>query len=302
MGFILAKDVEPGHPIHGYGTPPAWVPAGLWHLAISEPAPEGVSVQAAAKRLIEAPMMPSLWEALAEKYPASNYLSLELPAKCAEYLAAWDAMPRRKPAEHRKFREGLRRQALQLASELEAYFAGLESDCGEGMGPPNFTQFLTEPELQRMEARMAEYNYLQRNCTTSLTKEDHQRARVEYEQSGWWEVDGDNLIGLLISSDPEAPGIVPNVPELLRRVGKLFNDDADHAPLERPASDNAARNYFARRLIGYFQRRERNISPALIARIVAVFHANPMTDNDVQQQIGRMPSGRLTLKRSHTQS
>ena len=103
----------------------------------------------------------------------------------------------------------------------------------------------------------------------------------------------DELLELLIMDDRQNPGVVPDLPTTLRRVGSFLAEDKNRPPLEKPNTQNAERNYFVRRLLQYFMTATGDASPALIARITSLFYPQGITDNEVQQQRGRLPSGRL---------
>ena len=255
--FVLAKDNEPNY------TGPDWCPFNLWQAACGG---YGRQIKAAAKVLIESPGARELWEAIGEQHQRPDNIAVSLPTWCAEIRVHWAATPKMTRAEFIADRKDLKRMAERLARELDHFFDRWDEletrpeQNFEGGGVINFTQLLTEAEQERF-------------------------GSLDYFT---WE--------LLIGDDRGNPGIVPNLPSMLRRIGMLFEEDAAFPPLERPNGANAERNYFSRRLIAYFKNTG-HMSPAIVASIVSMFFPQGITENEVSQQVGRLPSGRLAPKR-----
>jgi len=208
-----------------------------------------------------------------------------LPVKCAEYLAAWEALPKRTPAKHRDFYRELERRAKQLALEL----GRLQSDeelawFGEDeLRPLGVSDLLTDDEMYEAELRMCEYNYQLRYLARGAGSGADRSLREEYEDMGWWIADNDKMRGLWLDGDSAGPGIIPSVPEILTRIADVFAFKASNVELKRPHGENAARNYFTRRLIRMFASEIGEISPSIIVRIVSAFFDQSISEGEVQQ-------------------
>lgn len=275
--YILARDMYESVQYEG----PDWAPFNLWQAA-----EDSYGAQCdAARTLLYSPKCKELWARIAEKYERPDNIALTLPMRCAEFQHAWEMIPKQKPAEFRDDQLAIQRKAEQLAAELERFYARWDYD--NGAPPIDFNDLFSPEEELEANRRIRQHNHGIAN--RALQKQGHRG--LDWDNGA--HVDVFDTWGLLIGAHGERGGIVPKLPELVRRVGSLFADEAKTVHLERPKGANTARNYFARRLIGYFTRETGLVSPAIVAAIASMFFAEPMTDNDVQGQMDRLPSGKL---------
>jgi hypothetical protein len=266
----------------GFYTGPDWVPFNLW--SNYEYAGDRQSSEC-AKKLIFSPGARELWAAIAEKYERPDNIAATLPRRCAEFTANWKATPKATPGDFRRSRQELKKMAETLAHELERFFH--HRDPPDESGTINFTQLLTEEEQDSMDQRILWHNYGIHNYALKA----HGHRGVDYED--FLKVEGVfPTYELLLMDDRSEPGIVPDLPSLLRRIGAIFADDGQTPPLQRPNAANAERNYFVRRLIRYFKHECGEASPTIIAAIVSFFFAQGITDNEVSKQMNVLPDGR----------
>lgn len=154
--------------------------------------------------------------------------------------------------------------------------AGCPGEDEERGGVPNFTQLLTEEEQDQMQCRINRHHY---SCGAGKGK-----TFDEFIESGDWQTYSFDLYELLIMDDRQYPGIVPDLPTILGRVGELLGEGANRPPLERPNAKNAERNYFARRLAAFFQYEWGKVSPGLVAHITSMFYSAAMSDSPSQRR------------------
>jgi len=176
----------------------------------------------------------------------------------------WKLLPKDAPSKVKRNQEAVARKANQLALELERLAARWNHERGDP--PLDFFSLLSEAEQGAAAQRVA------------ATYGDDARF-------GTWE--------LLLGNDRGVPGIVPTMPELLRRLGRVFQEDAKAVHLERPSARNAERNHFTRYLIDYFKKSHKEgPSPSIVAGIVSVFFDDGISVSEVQSQLNALPSGR----------
>lgn len=289
--YVLAKDECAGMDYAG----PEWAPFNLWHQCeYGAPGPNPARTKECARLLLNSAGAHELWNLIAERYEWPGNVAAALPQRCAEYLDHWQATPKVTPSEHREARMRLQRHANQLATELARFFDRWDYD--EEPGEINFTQLLSQPEQDEMNERIRQHNHRLRN---KALKDAGVRAR-----------DYDEYVG---DFDPERPispwnpspsandtgdtldlifSIVPTLPDIMQRIAKLFADDGQLPPLQRPGADNAERNFFTRNLIRYFLREHGDMSPTIVASIVSIFFAQGITVNEVSKQVAYLPDGR----------
>lgn len=294
-GYALAKDE-----CRGFYDGPDWCPFNLWNdWEFGPHGPNPPLTKECAGKLIFSPGAKELWALIAERYERPDNIALALPMSCAEFLDHWKATPKRTPSEHREFRLELQRRAEQLAVELERFFDRF--DYEDYSGPPNFTLLLSESEQDEMLERIQRHNYgvriragetRYRDFHDYIGPSDPSQPPSVFNPSRASADTGD-LERLLIMDDEWNPGVVPNLPSLLRRVGAFFAEDAQVPPLQRPNAENAERNYFVRRLIGFFVHSFGNASPAIVARITSMFFPQGITENEVSKQMHYLPDGRF---------
>lgn len=287
VGYRLAKDTHVGMSYSG----PDWVPHNLWQqyeYEFGAPGANPERTRQCAQKLIFNPGAKEIWDLIAGKYDRPDNIASTLADRCAEFLDQWHATPKRTPSEHRESRLELQRRAEQLAIELERFF---DRHFHGGDSKPNFTLLLSEDEQQGMLKRMQAHNHRVRNRALQDAGLTGHRFQ-EYLESGQSVEDARDLDWLLLLEDEAEPGIVPDLPDMLRRIGKFFAEDADPAPLQRPNGENAERNYFVRRLVRYFKHEHGSVSPTIVARVTAVFFAEGITDNEVSKQLEFLPDGR----------
>lgn len=296
--YILAKDECSGIGYQG----PDWCPFNLWSAyEFGAAGPNPKLTKQCAERMIFSTGARELWQLIGEHYERPDNVALVLPVRCAEYFDQWEATPKRTPSEHRQFRLELQRKAEQLAKELEHFFDRHFYDLPDDQ--PNFTLLLSEQEQDEMLERMQCHNHRVRNRAlrdAGLRAHDFHDYIAPVDPSKPLSVfnvskaadDTGSLESLLLTDDDWRPGIVPNLPDMMRRIGQFFAEDAEVAPLQRPNAGNAKRNYFVRRLIQYFTGEKGHLSPTIVARITSMFFEQGITDNEVSQQVGRYPDGR----------
>ncbi|MEO5561365.1 MAG: hypothetical protein ABIR10_16975 [Dokdonella sp.] len=266
---------------------PEWVPLNLFSALDTDK-----ETSECARKLIEDPGARELWDAIGSTYRGAgdaDAMASAIPRRCAEYLRKWRALPKVSPSEHRAARENLGRNAAQLAIELDRYLTVVDSEDGEGL---DFMRVMSQSE--RTETHEAVKRYCHRAHNRALTEAG--ARRVDYAD-------------YVLPQDSAAPPsplnhmrciddvgaawalideIVPNLPSLLKRMAKLFADDAPKAPLARPNLRNAAPNFFARRLCEYFWLECGDVSPSIVARIVSIFHDQAIGENNVSQMIAQV--------------
>lgn len=287
--YVLARDEGAG-----IYNGPAWVPFNLWHWR--EFQPQHPLVSECAAKLIEHPDAESLWTGIALRYERPDNIAVSLPVICANAMAAWQALPKMTPAQYKAQREGLARKAKQLATELERFFLACDPDREQFTGLLDFTQLMTDQELARFH-----------NSIVYTTVVIANRARRSAGVREWdWDEYNDThggtarslaamdtaLIYALLLQDHDDPddqyGGVPTLPVVLRRIADQCTWSADDAPLTRPNAQNTERNRFAQAVIRYFWTSYRDVSPNLVARIVSIFFAQGITENEVSQMIPKI--------------
>jgi hypothetical protein len=260
--FILLSDAFTGD----YPQEPAWYPYQLWSTA--QGLWGGQGRKKAAETLLRGAGAQQLWAKIASKYEHAEMVAAQLPEKCEEALEAWRVIPKEPQTEWQKSQEGIERKAHQLATEMERYLDRWDWNYGDP--PRDFYGLLSEQEQAEAARRISAL---------------HGPLYVHET----WE--------LLLGDDRGVQGIVPDLPEMLRRIGKLFGEESKRVYLERPTGANAERNYFARRIIEYFRKSHREgPSPAIVASIVSLFFQQGMDAADVQAQLNALPSGRRIPK------
>lgn len=288
--YTLAKDHAPWY------EGPDWLPFNLWQLRES-PIIENAEIATLISdcaAILSKPESRPIWEAIAAKYEYPDNLSLELPIRCAEFRYHWRHTPKRTPSEHKAHCQGLKRHADILAVELARFFTGMDPiEMGDvdTRHSPNFTQLLSEEEQDAMQKKIDWHHFCVAQAALSSVGSSVVLDFNEFREGLGRSASAD-LWGLLIMDDKESPGIIPDLAEITRRIGLLFSEGQNAAPIERPNSANAERNYFVRRLLMYFESATGEVSPALVAKIVSMFYEEAISDNEVQQQRGRLPSGK----------
>jgi len=296
--YVLAKDMCTNPTYNG----PNWAPFNLWQQCECDaPGPNPARTRECAKTLLYCATARELWALIAERYDRPDNIAAALPVRCAEYLDHWQATPKVTPSEHREARVMLKRHAEQLAIELARFFDRWDY---EDPGEINFTQLLTEPEQETMYERIRQHNHGLRNAALKdagvgtrnyadyVGEFDPNRPISPWNPSPAANDTGDTL-GLILDT-------VPTLPDMMRRIAKLFEEDGQVAPLQRPGADNAERNFFVRNLIRYFLREHGSMSPTIVARITSMFFAQGITDNEVSKQVAFLPDGRRMPWRGET--
>lgn len=300
--YVLAKDECAALGYNG----PAWAPFNLWHQCeYGAPGPNPARTKECARLLLHGAGARELWALIAARYGRPDNIAAVLPERCAEFLDHWQVTPKVTPGEHRNARLQLKRHAEQVATELARFFDRWDYD-----GDPseiNFTQLLTEPEQTAMDERIRRHNHTLRNVAL---KDAGVRARNYAEYVG--EFDPNRPISSWNPSPSASDtgetldlifSIVPTLPDIMRRIATLFADDGQTPPLQRPCADNAERNFFTRSLIRYFLREHGGMSPTIVARVVTVFFAQGITENEVSQQRHYLPDGRrMPWRGAHLES
>lgn len=265
MPNLLAKD-HWGDSFDG----PSWVPFNLWMIAEHyDGLPQRCAwtlIYGQARRPHDKAKTPgatqALWANLIKEFGRIDSMAVDLPHRCAESLARWEATPKLSPREYADSREELAHHAHRLARELEIFVARIRQPLDGPLdghdGPMNFTQFLTEEEQMRLE-----------NWVCSFKANDRSHL--------WFGLAG-----------PEA--VIPDMPTLLRRVGDFFQEEGQRPPVDKPQLVNAQRNQFIDDLISYFTISYRDAPPAIIADITSLFFEQGVTNNDVSQRKKRHPA------------
>lgn len=288
--YVLARDE--GAALY---TGPAWVPFNLWQLRDFQG--QHPLVNECAAKLIEHPDAASLWTAIAQRYERPDNVAANLPIVCANATADWQTLPKLTPAQYKAQREDLARKAKQLATELERFFLARDPDGQELPGLMDFTQLMDDTELARFDSA------IERMAGTIANRARRAAGVRELD----WEEYRDNhggttpsmarldamLIYTLMLKDHDDPdgyryGGVPTLPDMLRRIADQCIWDADDPPLTRPNAANAERNRFAQATIRYFWSSYHDVSPSIVARIVAIFFAQGITENEVSQMIPKV--------------
>jgi hypothetical protein len=290
--YVFAIDYDLGY------TGPRWIPFNLFSQAQGYGfGSRNSSIHlsgACARKLIDAAGAESLWAAIGKQYRGKglpDYIAETLPARCAEYLHRWQAIPKLTPGEYREKRESLARRAEQLAKEVDIFYADAHIEDGEGF---SFMRLLSEEEKSDAYTRIRYHNHVLRN---SALKDAGVRGK------DWNEYSSDFDPSCPLSAWNPSPAasdaahtweiidvIVPALPEMLNRLAMAFRADADKAPLSRPNIANAERNYFTRELCAYFWRECGDASPSIIADIVNIFFAQGISENEVSQIIRKVKS------------
>ena len=293
--YVLAKDECADMGYNG----PKWAPFNLWHqceygASGSNPARTKECARLLLHGAGAGDMKPAeLWALIAARYARPDNIASVLPERCADYLDQWAALQKVTPREHKNARLRLKRHAEQLATELARFFDRWDYDES---GELNFTQLLSEPEQEAMYERIRRHNHILRN--TAL-KDAGVRARNYADYVGEFDPnrpispwnpspsagDTGETLDLMFS-------VVPPLPDMMRRIATLFADDGEVPPLQRPNADNAERNFFTRSLIRYFLHEHGDMSPTIVARIVSLFFAQGITENEVSKQVAYLPDGR----------
>jgi hypothetical protein len=296
--YVLAKDMCTDMAYNG----PDWAPFNLWQQCEYGPhGPNPARTQECAKTLLYGATARELWALIAERYERPDNIAAALPVRCAEYLDHWHVTPKVTPSEHREARQRLAQHAKQLAIELARFFDRWDY---EDSTPINFTQLLTEAEQEATDERIRHHNHILRNRALMDVGADG-REYADYtagpdssQPISIWNPaqsasDSNDTTSLILS-------IVPDLPDMMRRIAKLFEKDGQAAPLQRPGADNAERNFFVRNLIRYFLHEHGGTSPTIVARITSMFFAQGITDNEVLKQAPYLPDGRRIPRQGET--
>ena len=297
MAYLLAKDECVGAEFDG----PQWVPFNLWsHYAFGSFGPNPALSKECAKKLIFSPESEKIWGMISDRYEAADSIASKLPARGTEFLDHWRIIPKVSPAEYREAKQNLARRAKQLAEELARFFDYRDY---EDAGAINFTQLLTEQEQLDFYAKIQTHNFQIRCSALRGVGFDQAYLYADYASPADPSkpasplnilkcASDTGLTETLLIGDGEDAGIIPDLPDMLHRIASLFADEAQLPPLQRPHAENAGRNYFVRRLIGYFVREHGAMSPTIVARIASIFFSQGITDNEVTKQMKFLPDGR----------
>jgi hypothetical protein len=295
--YALAKDF-----ISDYDGP-AWVPFNLW--SGFKYAGHETLVTEASARLIETPGAEVLWAAIAKRYARPDLVSVNLPAVCANALAKWRDTPRDTPREFRDGRERLARNAEQLAIELERFYLPRDPDDCEFPALLDFAELMTQEELDQFDqairittfriANRARKQAGARGMDWAEYNDIGEEARALGYPDGAIPTpareDAFEVYGLMQRDHtrPNLPyGGVPTLPDMLRRIAKKFDGDANYPPLSRPNLENAERNFFTRFLCKYFWQSFGDVSPAIVRDIVAIFFPQGIGENEVSQIVAKV--------------
>lgn len=282
--FLLAKDMYRGMGYDG----PEWVPFQLWQA--KDHAPTDVFAEA----LISSPGARELWDLIAQKFDRPNDVAIQLPMRLAEASDKWRLVSKRTPADHREHCLRMKANALALATELDAVEARERFETGEVF---DFMRLYDSREKEIVYQNVAIYtlrhgsdfpdenpgatlgDYLAPEDTDSPLSPVNKSA-ANYDAGPLWE--------LLCGDDEQWPGIVPTLPGQLRRLAAYFDGLSNNPPLMRPTYENAERNFVSRYLCAYFQNSYGFVSPTIVARVISIFFAQGITDNEVSQQVAKL--------------
>lgn len=273
--YVLAIDYIDdyrGHP---------WIPFNLLSASDSSVA------STYARALMDSTGSRDLWDRIGDHYRGQgrpDSIAATLPIRCAEFSARWRALPKSSPSEYAEARRTLSRKASQLSIEIERFLAEADRDDGEGL---TFMRLLSGEERERALQRVQRYCHttlnktLKKNGIRGIDYDDYVQPREGAREGS--PLNLPSCIGDVSDAWDLIDSVVPPLPQLMARLSNLFADDAGNAPLSRPNAVNAERNYFASQLCVYFWTEYGSVSPAIVSRIVSVFHAQGISENEVSQ-------------------
>ena len=285
---------------------PDWVPFNLWQATHYAPSDKF------ANRLIYSPGARELWALIGEVYDRPNNVATELPMRCAEAEQEWILASKLPPAKHRDHMLRLKASALAIAAEIDMIETRERPATGERF---DFMRLYDEAEKAIVYQNVRVHNLRLRN-TVLLEAQGRKLgykpgdvsatvSRTEYEEynkpADWHKnpnladgslatCDASYTWSLLLGDEDGFPGIVPGLGSQLRRLAAYFSNEAGAPPMQRPAFENAERNYFSKRICSYFQTSFGHVSPTIVARVVSLFFAQGITDNEVSKQIAKLAS------------
>lgn len=295
--YVLARD----ECARFYSGPP-WVPFNLWGL--HEYRSQHPLITECAAKLIGHPDAEDLWDTIKQRYERPDNIAAQLPVVCANAIADWRTLPKMTPSEYKSQREDLARKARQLATELDRFFLARDPDGQELPGLMDFTQLMTDEELTRFDTAIVR--------TTGMIVNRARRAAGARELDMYEYDDSQNgtavsqarmdarLVYELLLKDHEEPdygyGGVPTLPDMLRRIADQCILDSNDPPLSRPNATNTERNRFAHAVIRYFWTSYQDVSPNIVARVVSIFFAQGITENEVSQMIPKVKQATSALR------
>lgn len=265
--FLLAKDMEPG-PYSG----PSWAPFALW----SAYEWSGGTLHVVVDKLLHAAGAREVWAAIESNYEHPNNVAQTMPAELARVIDMWRATSKRGPREHREHQLAMKGKALALAREIERT---RELDALSTGEPFDFMRLYTDEERASiyrsvrlhnlrlrntvlMEVQAREFGYKPGDVAGVVTEEDWDRYNAPENADEPESPVNHSLAGREASEtwdlltggiDQEWPGIVPDVPTLLRKLADYFDAQASSPAMQRPAYENAERNFVTRHLCLYFR-------------------------------------------------
>lgn len=291
--FLLAKTMYADQEYSG----PDWVPYGLWSAYEWTGGPKREVVHA----LIYNPGARELWDLIQKTYDRPNNIAICLPMECQLASDRWRLLSKLTPSKHRDHMLRLKAHALAIANEIDRMESQEALSTGERY---DFLRLYDEKDreivyhnvfafnLRHHDGSLEERDLVGETFGDYIAPEDPSqplspvnRSQASREAGEFWE--------LLLGDDEQWPGIVPPLAGMMRRIATMFEQQAGSPPMKRPAFDNAERNHFTRHLCLYFRNSCGFASPAIISRIVPMFHPQGISDNDVSQMIKQLPGGNI---------
>ncbi len=284
---------------------PDWVPFSLWQATTYSPSDKF------AKKLVFSPGARELWSLIEETYPRPNDVALQLPMRCAETAERWRLISKRTPSKHREQMLRLKANALAIAAEIDATEASESFETGTKF---DFMRLYDDTEKAIVYQNVHLHNLRLRNVVlleeqgkplgfkrgdvmapvTRTNLDDYTRAAQGHDNpnlsnGSLASIDARDTWELLIGDDERWPGIVPTVANQMRRLATYFDALSNEPPMQRPSYENAERNFYSRHICGYFHSSYGHVSPSIVARIICILFAQGITENEVSQQIAKLP-------------
>lgn len=291
--FLLAKEMDPSTYLG-----PAWVPFSLWSAYESGAA--GAQKDCVHK-LIFAAGAREVWAAIESTYARPNSVAISLPVELAMARDIWKATAKRTPSKHREHLLSLKAKAIALASEIEQIESLDALTTGERF---DFMRLYDAQEKEIVYHNVSAFMLRHRPSWVDekgiegktfgeyiapedpdLPESPLNLSQASREAGEIWE--------LLLGDDETWPGIVPSPSAMLRRLATYFEGESSKPPMQRPAFENAERNFISRHLCRYFRDSCGFASPSIVSRIVCMFYQQGITENEVSQMIKQLPGGNM---------
>ncbi len=294
--LLLAKDFYDSGDFLG----PEWVPFSLWQRHDTN----------TGSVLIDSPGAKELWEAIERTFEFPNDVAISLPMEISHAKELWGLISKRNPAAHRDHYMELKARAESMAREIDRFEALEMYTTGERF---DFMRLYDDDEKEIVYQNVWRHNLRMRNTGamevegrrlgykagdfqggsfpvswteyTTLENPQEQASPLNHSLASR---EAGQLWELLVGDDMEWPGIVPSVSPLLRRLAGFFEIEANSPALQRPAIENAERNYVTRHLCQYFQASFGIAPPSIISRIICMFYPQGITENEVSQMARRI--------------